>query len=64
MWLLGFELWNFGRTVGCSYPLSHLTSLLFFFFLIFFIYMSTLKLSSDTRRGRGHQISLQVVAGN
>jgi hypothetical protein len=20
MWLLGFELWTFGRTVGCSYP--------------------------------------------
>jgi hypothetical protein len=26
MWLLGFELWSFGRAVGCSYPLSHLTS--------------------------------------
>jgi hypothetical protein len=26
MWLLGFELWTFGRTVGCSYPLSHLSS--------------------------------------
>jgi hypothetical protein len=26
MWLLGFELWTFGRTVRCSYPLSHLTS--------------------------------------
>jgi hypothetical protein len=26
MWLLGSELWTFGRTVGCSYPLSHLTS--------------------------------------
>jgi hypothetical protein len=26
MWLLGFELWTFGRTIGCSYPLSHLTS--------------------------------------
>jgi hypothetical protein len=24
MWLLGFELWTFGRAVGCSYPLSHL----------------------------------------
>jgi hypothetical protein len=39
MWLLGFELWTFGRAVGCSYPLSHLTSPLlklfscgFFFF--------------------------------
>ena len=26
MWLLGFELWTFGRAVGCSYPLNHLTS--------------------------------------
>jgi hypothetical protein len=26
MWLLGFEFWTFGRAVGCSYPLSHLTS--------------------------------------
>jgi hypothetical protein len=32
MWLLGFELWTFGRAVGCSYPLSHLTSPDFFFF--------------------------------
>jgi hypothetical protein len=24
--LLGFELLTFGRAVGCSYPLSHLTS--------------------------------------
>jgi hypothetical protein len=26
MRLLGFELWTFRRAVGCSYPLSHLTS--------------------------------------
>jgi hypothetical protein len=26
MWLLRFELGTFGRAVGCSYPLSHLTS--------------------------------------
>jgi hypothetical protein len=26
MWLLGFELLTFGRAVGCSDPLSHLTS--------------------------------------
>jgi hypothetical protein len=32
MWLLGFELQTFGRAVGCSYPLSHLTSPGFFFF--------------------------------
>jgi hypothetical protein len=31
MWLLGFELWTFGRAVGCSNPLSHLTSPPFFF---------------------------------
>jgi hypothetical protein len=26
MWLLGFELQTFRRAIGCSYPLSHLTS--------------------------------------
>jgi hypothetical protein len=26
MWMLGFELRTFRRAVGCSYPLSHLTS--------------------------------------
>jgi hypothetical protein len=26
MWLLGFELRTFERAVGCSYPLSHLSS--------------------------------------
>jgi hypothetical protein len=26
MWLLGFELRTFRRAVGCSYPLSHVTS--------------------------------------
>jgi hypothetical protein len=31
MWLLGFELWTFGRAVGCSYPLSHLSSPAYFF---------------------------------
>jgi hypothetical protein len=33
MWLLGFELWTFERAVGCSYPLSHLTSPRFSFLL-------------------------------
>jgi hypothetical protein len=39
MWLLGFELWTFGRAVGCSYPLSHLTSpcLSFYLFLCVFV---------------------------
>jgi hypothetical protein len=32
MWLLGFELRTFGRAVGCSYPLSHLTINLFISF--------------------------------
>jgi hypothetical protein len=31
MWLLGFELRTFGRAFGCSYPLSHLTSPIFWF---------------------------------
>jgi hypothetical protein len=35
MWLLGFELLTFGRAVGCSYPLSHLTSPLFKLLKIF-----------------------------
>jgi hypothetical protein len=37
MWLLGFELRTFGRAVGFSYPLSHLTSPLicFFCFVLF-----------------------------
>jgi hypothetical protein len=33
MWLLGFELLTFGRAVGCSYPLSHLTSPVVFVFM-------------------------------
>jgi hypothetical protein len=36
MWLLGFELLTFGRAVGCSYPLSHLTSPLYFIFIWLF----------------------------
>jgi hypothetical protein len=44
MWLLGFELWTFGRAAGCSYPLSHLTSPQRF---IYFVYVNTLLLSSD-----------------
>jgi hypothetical protein len=39
MWLLGFELWTFGRTVGCSYPLSHLTAPSFSVFLDLFVYL-------------------------
>ena len=38
MWLLGFELRTFGRAVGCSYPLSHLTSpLLLFIIKLFYV---------------------------
>jgi hypothetical protein len=33
MWLLGFELRTFGRAVGYSYPLSHLTSPVFVFLI-------------------------------
>jgi hypothetical protein len=38
MWLLGFELWTFGRAVGWSYPLSHLTSPTFYFLKYLFFY--------------------------
>jgi hypothetical protein len=34
MWLLGFELLTFGRAVGCSYPLSHLTSPMLDFYML------------------------------
>jgi hypothetical protein len=34
MWLLGFELLTFGRAVGCSYPLSHLTSPVAYVFML------------------------------
>jgi hypothetical protein len=37
MWLLGFELWIFGRAVGCSYLLSHLTSPHNCFYLLIFL---------------------------
>jgi hypothetical protein len=48
MWLLGFELRTFGRTVGCSYPLSHLTSPFFFFFYFYYIISSfTLQMLSQ-----------------
>jgi hypothetical protein len=40
MWLLGFELWTFGRTVGCTYPLSHLTSPIYHISLIIKQYKS------------------------
>jgi hypothetical protein len=35
----GFELWTFGRAVGCSYPPSHLTSPLIFITTITIIFM-------------------------
>jgi hypothetical protein len=41
MWLLGLELETFGRAVGCSYPLSHLTSpvIPFFNYSVFILCM-------------------------
>jgi hypothetical protein len=47
MWLLGFELWTFGRAVRCSYPLSHLTSP--YYFIIICEY--TVAIFRQTRRG-------------
>jgi hypothetical protein len=71
MWLLGFELWTFGRTVGCSYPLSHLTSPFFFFFLRFYLlYVCEYTVAVSRHTRRGHRIPLlmvvshHVVAGN
>jgi hypothetical protein len=49
MWLLGFELLTFGRAVGCSYPLSHLTSPVFLSFLISFVLESVV---SDIKKAK------------
>jgi hypothetical protein len=40
MWLLGFELRTYGRAVGCSYPLSHLTSPPSFIFKKFVLFLA------------------------
>ena len=37
MWLLGFELQTLGRAVGCSYPLSHLTSPWLILWMVLFV---------------------------
>jgi hypothetical protein len=58
MWLLGFELRTFGRAVGCSYPLSHLTSPIHVFlsdrevcdlkiFIFIFLKMKSIKVNRD-----------------
>jgi hypothetical protein len=63
MWLLGFELWTFGRAVGCSYPLSHLTSpRILFYIYLFIICKYTVVVFRHTRRGR--QISLRMVVSH
>jgi hypothetical protein len=58
MWLLGFELRTFGRAVGCSYLLSHLTSPKRFLNL-FYVYEYTAAVFRHTRKR--HPISLQMV---
>jgi hypothetical protein len=52
MWLLGFELRTFGRAVGCSYPLSHLTSpaLTIFYFLFQGVHVYVQE--GERKRGR------------
>jgi hypothetical protein len=54
MWLLGFELLTFGRAVGCSYPLSHLTSpqltfKLFSFFWDFCLFIYLFLFEANTQ---------------
>jgi hypothetical protein len=64
MWLLGFELWTFGRAVGCSYPLSHLTSPQLLFKKDLFIIISKYTVVVFRHARRGCQIvSHHVVAG-
>jgi hypothetical protein len=46
MWLLGFELQTFGRAVGCSYPLSHLTRPELYF-VYYYLKLSEVVLNSD-----------------
>jgi hypothetical protein len=58
MWLLGFELRTFGRAVGCSYLLSHLTSPPFFFFKDYFFYVCEYTVFVQM------VVSLHVVVGN
>jgi hypothetical protein len=49
--LLGFELGTFGRAVGCSYPLSHLTSppTPFFILLFFLLFLSSEVMEIELR---------------
>jgi hypothetical protein len=51
MWLPGFELWTFGRAVGCSYPLSHLTSPKFYNF-VGIIYLLLKSFGGEGRGGK------------
>jgi hypothetical protein len=65
MWLLGFELWTFGRAVGCSYPLSHLTSPILVFLALgkpFIIYYFNCKFLSKAVEESKLGWQLQVSA--
>jgi hypothetical protein len=58
MWLLGSELWTFGRAVRCSYPLSHLTSPIWIL-----LYTMSLKLLwRDSVVLLGHQLVIIFIA--
>ena len=46
MWLLGFELQTFGRAIGCSYPLSHLSSPFLVFLTRGFLYVALAEMAS------------------
>jgi hypothetical protein len=64
MWLLGFELRTFGRAVGCSYPLSHLTSPLFLFLKIYLFIICKYTVAVFRHSRRGSQISLGMVVSH
>jgi hypothetical protein len=55
MWLLGFELRTFGRAVGCSYPLSHLTSPIGNFLIL-------KKTKNKTNKQKKNQLHLIVLS--
>jgi hypothetical protein len=64
MWLLGFELRTFGRAVGCSYPLSHLSSpaILFHFKTgVLCIALAVLELTLQTKLASNSEICLHMA---
>jgi hypothetical protein len=63
MWLLGFELWTFGRAVGCSNPLSHLTSPMALFYFMFFLNIHSYFQKKNLNRGKRQAVRLRIHCG-